>query len=196
MNSSQKGVVLWLTGLSGAGKTTISHLLAQELKQLGSKVEILDGDTIRQHLANELGFSKRDRHENIRRIGFVAQLLSRNGVIVIVAAISPYREIRAEVRWMIGNFVEVFVNSPLTICEQRDVKGLYQKARAGKIQNFTGISDPYEVPLDAEVECDTERESAIESCTKILAKLVELDYLAATVDRQDDRVLMHSPTFN
>lgn len=191
MNRSQTGVVLWLTGLSGAGKTTISHLLAQELKQLGSKVEILDGDTIRQHLANELGFSKQDRHENIRRIGFVAQLLSRNGVIVIVAAISPYREIRAEVRAMIGNFVEVFVNSPLAICEQRDVKGLYQKARAGKIQNFTGISDPYEVPLDAEVECDTERESANESCTKILAKLVELDYLAA-FDRSTRRASIHT----
>jgi adenylylsulfate kinase len=177
MNRSESGVVVWLTGLSGAGKTTISHLLAAELKKFGSKVEILDGDMVRQHLANELGFSKEDRNENVRRIGFVAQLLSRNGVIVIVAAISPYREIRAEVRRMTDDFVEVFINSPLAVCEQRDVKGLYQKARAGTIPNFTGISDPYEAPLNPEVECNTDRETVSQSCTKILAKLSELNYL-------------------
>jgi adenylylsulfate kinase len=181
MNRSQTGVVVWLTGLSGAGKTTIAHILATELKQLGEKVEILDGDIIRQHLANELGFSQQDRNENVRRIGFVAQLLSRNGVIVIVAAISPYREIRDQVRRMTGDFIEVFVNSPLTVCEQRDVKGLYQKARAGKIPNFTGISDPYEVPLDPEVECNTDRETVPQSCGKILAKLSELNYLPSAV---------------
>jgi adenylylsulfate kinase len=181
MNRSQTGVVVWLTGLSGAGKTTIAHILATELKQLGAKVEILDGDIIRQHLANELGFSQQDRNENVRRIGFVAQLLSRNGVIVIVAAISPYREIRDQVRRMTGDFIEVFVNSPLAVCEQRDVKGLYQKARAGKIPNFTGISDPYEVPLDPEVECNTDRETVTQSCGKILAKLRELNYLPSTV---------------
>jgi adenylylsulfate kinase len=174
MKASQHGAVIWLTGLSGSGKTTISHLLAQELKKLDVRVEILDGDIIRQQLANELGFSKQDRHENIRQIGFVAQLLSRNGVVVIVAAISPYREMRAEVRRMTNNFIEVFVNAPLALCEQRDVKGLYQKARAGKLQNFTGVSDPYEVPLNPELECNTDRESVLESCTKILFKLKSL----------------------
>jgi adenylylsulfate kinase len=175
MKASQAGAVIWLTGLSGSGKTTISHLLAQELQTLGVRVEILDGDIIRQHLANELGFSKQDRFENIRRIGFVAQLLSRNGVIVIVAAISPYREMRSAVRRMTNNFIEVFVNAPLALCEQRDVKGLYQKARSGKLQNFTGVSDPYEVPLNHEIECNTDRESVQESCTKILVKLKSLD---------------------
>jgi adenylylsulfate kinase len=174
MSATQNGAVIWLTGLSGSGKTTISHLLAQELQQLGVRVEILDGDIIRQHLANELGFSKQDRDENIRRIGFVAQLLSRNGVVVIVAAISPYREIRSEVRRMTTNFVEVFVNAPLAVCEQRDVKGLYQKARSGKLQNFTGVSDPYEVPLNPELECNTDRETVRESCTQILVKLQSL----------------------
>jgi adenylylsulfate kinase len=186
MNKSQTGVVVWLTGLSGAGKTTISQILAAELKKIGSKVEILDGDTIRQHLANELGFSRAHRDENVRRIGFVAQLLSRNGVIVIVAAISPYREIRAEVRRMTSDFVEVFINSPLAVCEQRDVKGLYLKARAGKIPNFTGISDPYEAPLAPEVECNTDRETVTQSCTKILAKLSELNYLSGAFTQSEN----------
>jgi adenylylsulfate kinase len=174
MRISETGCVIWLTGLSGSGKTTISNILSKELKKVGSKVEILDGDTIRQSLASELGFSKQDRDVNVRRIGFVAQLLSRNGIIVIVAAISPYRECREEVRQMADNFIEVFVNSPLSICEQRDVKGLYQKARAGKIQNFTGISDPYEVPRKPDLECNTDRETPIESATKILNKLTAL----------------------
>jgi adenylylsulfate kinase len=179
MEQSQKGVTIWLTGLSGSGKTTISETIAKELKYLAYKVEILDGDSIRQNLSGDLGFSKQDRDENIRRIGFVADQLTRSGVIVIVAVISPYRALRAEIRCQIGHFVEVFVNSPLAICEQRDPKGLYAKARAGLIENFTGIDDPYEPPLDAAVECHTDRESILESTSKILHKLSELNYICA-----------------
>jgi adenylylsulfate kinase len=180
MKREQKGVTLWLTGLSGSGKTTISHAVAEELKRLGYKVEILDGDSIRQHLSGDLGFSQADRDINIRRIGFVANLLTRNGVIVIVAAIAPYRNIRDEMRLQIGNFVEVFVNSPLEVCEERDPKGLYAKARAGLIKNFTGIDDPYEPPLNPEVLCRTDQESAIESTQRILKKLRELGYIEAS----------------
>jgi adenylylsulfate kinase len=176
----QKGVTIWLTGLSGSGKTTISHAVAKDLKLFGYKVEILDGDIIRQHLSGDLGFSQQDRVTNIRRIGFVADLLTRNGVIVIVAAIAPYRNIRDEIRLQIGNFIEVFVNSPLEVCERRDPKGLYAKARAGLIQNFTGIDDPYEPPLNPEVLCRTDQESAIESSKQILRKLRELGYIEAS----------------
>jgi adenylylsulfate kinase len=176
----QKGVTIWLTGLSGSGKTTISHAVAKDLKLLGYKVEILDGDIIRQHLSGDLGFSQQDRVTNIRRIGFVADLLTRNGVIVIVAAIAPYRNIRDEIRLQIGNFIEVFVNSPLEVCERRDPKGLYAKARAGLIQNFTGIDDPYEPPLNPEVLCRTDQESTIESSKQILRKLRELGYIEAS----------------
>ena len=174
----QPGVTLWFTGLSGAGKTTISRAVGKELKSSGYKVEILDGDVVRQNLTKGLGFSKEDRDENIRRVGFVAELLTRNQVIVLVSAISPYREIRQEVRERIGNFVEVYVNAPLEICEQRDVKGLYKKARAGEIKNFTGIDDPYEPPLNSEVECRTDLESLEESVSKVLAKLRELGYFS------------------
>ena len=173
----QQGVTVWFTGLSGAGKTTISAAVYQALLALSLKVEILDGDTVRQHLTKGLGFSKADRDENIRRIGFVAQLLTRNGVIVLVSAISPYREIRDEVRSAIGHFVEVYVNAPLAVCESRDVKGLYRKARAGEIKQFTGIDDPYEAPLNPEVECKTDEESVEESVDKVLACLRQLGYL-------------------
>lgn len=169
----QPGMTLWFTGLSGAGKTTISKAVEQELREQGYKVEVLDGDIVRENLTKGLGFSKADRDENIRRIGFVAQLLTRNGVIVIVSAISPYREIRDEVRGKIGNFVEVFVNAPLEVCEKRDVKGLYKKARAGEIKSFTGIDDPYEPPLNPEVECRTDLESLSESVAKVMAKINE-----------------------
>jgi adenylylsulfate kinase len=135
---------------------------------------------VRQNLTKGLGFSKEDRDENIRRVGFVAGLLTRNQVIVLVSAISPYQEIRQEVRERIGNFVEVYVNAPLEVCEQRDVKGLYKKARAGEIKNFTGIDDPYEPPLNPEVECRTDLESLEESVSKVLAKLRELGYLPMT----------------
>lgn len=176
------GVTIWFTGLSGAGKTSISSALAQKLMSYGyKKIEILDGDVVRQNLTKGLGFSKEDRDENIRRVGFVANLLTRNQIIVLVSAISPYQEIRQEVRERIGNFIEVYVNAPLAICEQRDVKGLYKKARAGVIKNFTGIDDPYEPPLNPEVECRTDLESLEESVAKVLAKLHDLGYLDSPI---------------
>jgi adenylylsulfate kinase len=178
MEHQQPGVTIWFTGLSGAGKTTISRAIEQALQSKGYKrIESLDGDVVRQNLTKGLGFSKEDRDENIRRVGFVANILTRNQVIVLVSAISPYQEIRQELRERIGNFVEVYVNAPLAICEQRDVKGLYKKARAGEIKNFTGIDDPYEPPLNPEVECRTDLESLEESVAKVLAKLQELGYL-------------------
>lgn len=166
------GVTVWFTGLSGAGKTTISRRVEQDLLDQGYKVELLDGDVIRQTLTKGLGFSREDRDENIRRIGFVAHLLTRNGVIVLVSAISPYRSVRQEVRQMVGSFIEVYVNAPLEICEQRDVKGLYQKARAGEIQQFTGIDAPYEAPLNPEVTCYTGEESIEESVAKVTQRIL------------------------
>jgi adenylylsulfate kinase len=152
----------------------------QELRARGLKVEVLDGDIVRENLTRGLGFSKEDRDENIRRIGFVAHLLSRNEVIVLVSAISPYRSIRDEVRQRIGSFVEVFVNAPLAICEERDVKGLYKKARAGEIKQFTGIDDPYEAPLNPEVECRTDLESLEESTAKVIQYLEAAGYVPTT----------------
>jgi adenylyl-sulfate kinase len=146
-----QGLTLWFTGLSGSGKTTASHLLAQRLRSTGARVEVLDGDVVRTHLSKGLGFSKEDREENIRRIGFVCELLSRNGVIAIAAAISPYRAMRDQVRTKIPNFIEVYMDCPVDVLVQRDAKGLYKKALAGEISNFTGISDPYEPPLHPEV---------------------------------------------
>jgi len=177
MNTKQRGVTVWFTGLSGAGKTTIRMAVEQALRDQGYKLEILDGDIVRENLTKGLGFSKADRDENIRRIGFVSHLLTRNDVIVLVSAISPYRDIRDEVRAKIGDFVEVYVNAPLAVCEQRDVKGLYKKARAGEIKQFTGIDDPYEPPLNPEVECRTDLETLEESTNKVLDRLKELGYL-------------------
>ncbi len=160
---------LWFTGLSGAGKTTISQRVGQELKNRGHLVELLDGDIIRQNLTKGLGFSKADRDENVRRIGFVAHLLCRNGVYVLVAAISPYADSRRYVRELIGDkFIEIYVNSPIEICEARDVKGLYKKARAGEIKHFTGIDDPYEPPTNPDLECRTDLETIEESVAKVL----------------------------
>lgn len=174
------GVTIWFTGLSGAGKTTLSQRLADYLHQQGyPRIEVLDGDIVRQYLTKDLGFSKSDRDENIRRIGFVAHLLTRNGVIVLVSAISPYAAMREEVRQLIGNFVEVFVNAPLNVCEQRDVKGLYQRARAGEIKHFTGIDDPYESPGHPEIECRTDLETVDESLEKIIQQLRKLGYLSS-----------------
>ncbi|WP_204102482.1 MULTISPECIES: adenylyl-sulfate kinase [Spirulina sp. CCY15215] len=173
-----KGVTVWFTGLSGAGKTTISQKVAEELRSQNYKLEVLDGDIVRTNLTKGLGFSKEDRDENIRRIGFVSHLLTRNGVIVIVSAISPYRAIRDEVGKRIGNFVEVYVNAPLETCEKRDVKGLYKRARAGEIKQFTGIDDPYEPPLNPEIECHTDKEELEESVKKVLEGLKKLGYLA------------------
>jgi len=181
MNTSngRRGVTVWFTGLSGAGKTTISKLVEQHLRAAAYPVESLDGDIVRQNLTKGLGFSKEDRDENIRRIGFVAHLLSRNGVIVLVSAISPYREVRDAVRERIGDFIEVYVNAPLKVCEQRDVKGLYAKARRGEIRGFTGIDDPYEAPLKPEVECRTDVEKATDSAGKVIAALVNRSYVEA-----------------
>ncbi|HOK44480.1 MAG TPA: adenylyl-sulfate kinase [Bryobacteraceae bacterium] len=178
-SNGRRGVTVWFTGLSGAGKTTISKLVEHHLRAAAYPVESLDGDIVRQNLTKGLGFSKEDRDENIRRIGFVAHLLSRNGVIVLVSAISPYREIRDEVRARIGDFIEVYVNAPLHVCEQRDVKGLYAKARRGEIRGFTGIDDPYEPPLKPEVECRTDIEKATDSAGKVIAALVSRSYVEA-----------------
>lgn len=175
---NQRGVTLWFTGLSGAGKTTITQALEKKLRESNYGIEVLDGDVVRTNLTKGLGFSKADRDENIRRIGFVSHLLTRHGVIVLVSAISPYRDIREEVRQKIGDFVEIFVNAPLAVCEGRDVKGLYEKARKGEIKGFTGIDDPYEEPLNPEVECRTDLESLEESVAKVWTKLIELGYVA------------------
>jgi adenylylsulfate kinase len=175
----QQGAIVWFTGLSGAGKTTIARAVATELQQANLKVEILDGDIVRQHLAKELGFSHADRIENVRRIGFVADLLGRNGVIVLVAAIAPHRSIRAELKQNSDKFLEVYVNSPLEVCEQRDVKGLYAKARSGLIPNFTGIDMAYEVPLAPDLECQTDRETIAQSAAKVFQKLVASGYIPA-----------------
>jgi adenylylsulfate kinase len=173
-----RGVTVWFTGLSGAGKTTIAHQLEQVLRDRGRNVEVLDGDVVRTHLSKGLGFSKEDRDINIRRIGFVCHLLARNGVVAIASAISPYREVRDEVRAMVGDFIEVYAKCPIEVLADRDVKGLYKKALAGEIPNFTGVSDPYEEPLNPEVVIETDRESEQESLGKVVAKLEELGYLA------------------
>ena len=167
------GVTVWFTGLSGAGKTTICRAVETELLANGLQVEVIDGDVIRKYLCKDLGFSKSDRDENIRRIAFVAKMLTRNGVVVLVSAISPYRAAREEARHTIGDFVEVFVNTPLEVCELRDAKDLYKKAREGSIRGFTGIDDPYEAPLAAEIVCDTSRQNVREVSAKVVATVME-----------------------
>lgn len=181
-----KGLILWLTGLSGSGKTTIAKGLERKLKENGCLVEVLDGDVIRTNLSKGLGFSREDREINMRRIGFVANLLSRNGVVVIVAAISPYRAIRDELRRTTENFVEVYVNAPLEVCEDRDVKGLYAMARSGEIRAFTGIDDPYEEPLNPEIVCYTSQESIKKSIAKVIVELERLDYIEKTPSQQSE----------
>ena len=174
----EKGFTIWFTGLSGSGKTTLSKMVESELRRRGiKKVELLDGDVIRTQLSKGLGYSKEDRDTNIKRIGFVCKLLSRNGVIAIAAAISPYREVRDFNRKEIGDFVEVYCKSSLEVCIQRDVKGLYKKALAGEIKNYTGIDDPYEEPLNPEVVLDTDRETPEASVQKIMGKIESLGYL-------------------
>lgn len=173
-----KGFTLWFTGLPCSGKTTVSEIVEKELRERGHNIEILDGDEVRKNLSKDLGFSKEDRDTHIRRIGFLAKLLSRNGVATLAAFVSPYREVRDDIRKEIGNFVEVYVKCPLEVCIQRDVKGMYKKAIAGEIKNFTGISDPYEEPLNPEVIVETDKETPEESAKKVLQKLETLGYIA------------------
>jgi adenylyl-sulfate kinase len=176
-SDQQKGFTLWMTGLSGAGKTTIAKIVEAELKSRGLKIERLDGDVVRQSLTRDLGFSKEDREKNIERVTFVAKLLSRNGVGVIASFISPYRAVRDRVRSETTNFIEVFVNAPLEVCAERDVKGLYAKAFAGEIPNFTGVSDPYEPPLNPEIVLNTHEETPEESAQKLISYLEQHGYI-------------------
>lgn len=183
------GFTIWLTGLSGAGKSTIAQLLEQRLKERDTSVEILDGDVVRTHLSKGLGFSREDRDTNIKRIAFVCSLLTRNGVICISAAISPYREAREWARKEIGNFVEVYVKCPIQVCRQRDVKNLYKLVDEGKLKNFTGVDDPYEEPAHPEVVVETDKETAEESVAHIFARLVELGCLEPELEPESEKVM-------
>ena len=179
--TAERGLVVWFTGLSGAGKSTLSVPLANRLKEAGKKVEILDGDEVRTHLSKGLGFSKEDRDTNIFRIGWVAKTLAKHGLVAITAAISPYRDTRDQVRKQVegagAGFVEIFVSCPIEVLAERDVKGLYKKALAGEIKNFTGVSDPYEPPVAPDVTVDSSRESVEEGLAKIVTKLRSLSHL-------------------
>jgi adenylyl-sulfate kinase len=180
---ARRGFTLWLTGLSGAGKSTVAEAVAERLRAERGAVEVLDGDEVREHLSKGLTFSREDRDINVRRIAYVAKLLTRNGVAVITAAISPYRSTRDEARREIGDgFIEIYVNASLDECIRRDVKGLYDKALAGKIASFTGVSDPYEPPLAPELELDTEHESLDESAERVLDVLRRRGLLPSPVD--------------
>jgi adenylyl-sulfate kinase len=165
------GCCLWFTGLSGAGKSTIANIVVDSLRARGRKVELLDGDEVREHLSKGLGFSKADRDENIRRIGWVASVLARNGVVSVTAAISPYRAVRDEVRGWTSHFVEIHVATSLEECESRDVKGLYARARAGEIPEFTGVSDPYEAPLSPEITLETAGHTPEQSAAEVIGWL-------------------------
>lgn len=173
----KEGFTVWFTGLSSSGKTTISRLVEAQLRARGFPVEVLDGDVVRQNLSQGLGFTKVDRDANIQRIAFVSKLLTRNGVVSLVAAISPYRQARELARKEIGSFVEVYVKCELETCIARDIKGLYKKAIQGSIPNFTGISDPYEEPLEPELVLHTDQQTPEESAAKVLRRLKELGYL-------------------
>ena len=184
--NKNNGVVVWLTGLSGSGKTTIAIALQKSIISRNINIELLDGDCIRSNLSQGLKYSKKDRDINVRRVGYVANLLSRNGVVVIVALISPYRAIRDEMKLMNNQFIEVYVDAPLEVCELRDVKGLYASARNGKIKGFTGIDDPYEPPLHPDITCLTSQESIEESVLKIVRVLEERNFLAPILQNKDD----------
>jgi adenylylsulfate kinase len=177
---SGAGFCLWLTGLPSAGKTTISRELAPRLAARGWRVELLDGDEVRKGLSSDLGFDRPSREQHARRVTFVAKLLARNGMIPIVALISPYASSRADAREQIGPFVEVYIRTPVEICEQRDVKGLYKKARAGQIHDFTGVDDPYEPPEHPEITVDTTRMTPVESATYVISELERLGWLPSS----------------
>ena len=177
MEQKERGFTLWFTGLSGAGKTTIAEIVEHELRERERRVEVLDGDIVRTNLSKGLGFGRDDRNINVLRIGFVANLLTRNGVAVIVSAISPYKEARDQVRRRIVDFVEVFVDAPLEVCAERDVKGLYEKAFSGEIPQFTGVSDPYEPPAAPDLTLKTDEEEPQESARKVIEKLEFFGYL-------------------
>jgi len=186
---ANKGFTIWFTGLSGAGKSTLSGIIEQRLRACDLNVEVLDGDIVRTHLSKGLGFSREDRDTNIKRIAFVCSLLTRNGVVSIAAAISPYRETREWARKEIGNFVEVYIKCPIEVCRQRDVKGLYKLADEGKLKGLTGVDDPYEEPEHPELVIETDKETVAESITHIFAKLEELGYLAPGEVYEDAGVL-------
>ncbi len=192
---TNKGFTIWFTGLSGAGKSTLSRIVEHRLKACDLSVEILDGDIVRTHLSKGLGYSREDRNTNIQRIAFVCNLLTRNGVIAIAAAISPYREAREWAREEIGNFVEVYIKCPIEVCRQRDVKGLYKLADEGKIKGFTGIDDPYEEPEHPELVIETDKETIEESMARIFARLEELEYLEpefTDIPEEDSRLFADS----
>jgi adenylylsulfate kinase len=178
-NLAQRGVVVWFTGLSGSGKSTIAVEVEKELLKQGKAVYRLDGDNVRHGLNSDLGFSKEDRDKNISRNSFVAKLLTDNDIVALCSFISPYKKTRGEVRGYIGDFIEVYVNAPLEVCEERDVKGLYQQARDGKIANFTGISDPYQPPHDPEIELRTDKEDVTESAARVIDYLEKNNYLVS-----------------
>ncbi len=174
-----KGATVWFTGLPSSGKSTIAHNVEKRLREKGCKVEVFDGDVIRKNLCSDLGFSKEDRDTNIKRIAFVCKLMTRNDVVAIAAAISPYRETRDYARAEVGkDFLEVYVRAPLSVCKERDVKGLYKKALAGEIKGFTGIDDPYEEPLNPELTLHTDKESEEESIQRVMSELEKRGYLA------------------
>ncbi len=176
-NENERGFTLWFTGLSGAGKTTIAEIVEHELRERERRVEVLDGDIVRTNLSKGLTFSRDDRNINVLRIGFVANLLTRNGVGVIVSAISPFKEARDQVRRRIVDFVEIFVDAPLEVCAERDVKGLYAKAFSGEIPQFTGVSDPYEPPNAPDLILKTAEETPEESARRVIEKLEFFGYL-------------------
>jgi adenylyl-sulfate kinase len=185
--SGSPGFTVWFTGLPCSGKSTLAELVAADLRRWGRPVEVLDGDEIRAHLSADLGFGKEDRDRHIRRIGWLCEILSRNGVVAVAAFIAPYQEVREANRREIGRFVEVFVDCPVDICAQRDVKGMYARAMRGEIRNFTGVSDPYEEPLNPEVVVHTDRETPEESAARVLGRIEELGYIPAAVAEREVR---------
>jgi len=178
MGRNERGFTIWFTGLPCSGKSTIADTVAEELRKGMPNVERLDADIIRKHLWRELGYSKEDRDENIRRATYLAQLLTKNGVAVVTSFISPYLELREYARQEIGDFVEVYVKCPVEVCMQRDTRGMYKKALAGDIQNFTGVSDPYEEPLHPEVLIESDKEPLAQSVGRVMAKLKEFGYIS------------------